>query len=352
MERNPLIDYGKGVLICLVTIGHAIQYAVYQGEGFWDNPLYQYIYMFHMPLFMAVSGYVSHAGIQREPYGQFVFNKLKTYGVPIVVWALLFRLAIALVRPPVSATGLLASIIHEANHGLWFLWALLGCLVITATIKATQWNFWLLGVGAFLGLLLLPERANLPMLKYMFPYFLTGYYCASIEGLAVRKRTYIWVFVGSFFLTAALYVIWRKEDYIYNSGMLLADGNSLPVAVRYLSGFVVSIFSALMIHQGYLRSSKWLQGVVTSLGRGSIYIYILQGYLFTLILQVAPRYFRPIASVPLGILIALALGLLVAFSCLWLGRAISSNQILAAVLFGRASRRSASAPASLAAIAR
>lgn len=61
MGRDISLDIAKGVLILLVVIGHGFQYAFGSNYGqsglFFINPIYRAIYMFHMPLFMFISGY-------------------------------------------------------------------------------------------------------------------------------------------------------------------------------------------------------------------------------------------------------------------------------------------------------
>ena len=57
MTRLIWIDRLKGLLIILVVLGHAIQ-EVLGGKCF-DNHLWNIIYSFHMPAFMAVSGYLN-----------------------------------------------------------------------------------------------------------------------------------------------------------------------------------------------------------------------------------------------------------------------------------------------------
>ena len=57
-KRLLWLDSLKGWLILLVVLGHAIQYSMVGSCE--DNHLWNIIYSFHMPAFMAVSGYVAY----------------------------------------------------------------------------------------------------------------------------------------------------------------------------------------------------------------------------------------------------------------------------------------------------
>lgn len=56
-ERLFYIDNIKGLLIILVVLGHSIQAA---GLGIETNLINRFIYSFHMPAFMAISGFLSY----------------------------------------------------------------------------------------------------------------------------------------------------------------------------------------------------------------------------------------------------------------------------------------------------
>ena len=57
-KRLVWADSLKGMLIALVVLGHAIQEAL--RDGCFDNHFWNYIYSFHMPAFMALSGYLNY----------------------------------------------------------------------------------------------------------------------------------------------------------------------------------------------------------------------------------------------------------------------------------------------------
>lgn len=58
-KRIEWVDAYKGLLILSVILGHAIQETLkVRGIGFEDNIWRNLIYSFHMPAFMAMSGYL------------------------------------------------------------------------------------------------------------------------------------------------------------------------------------------------------------------------------------------------------------------------------------------------------
>ena len=59
-ERLIWADALKGLLMILVIIGHAIQ--TVEQEACETNHLWNIIYSFHMPAFMAVSGWLAYRG--------------------------------------------------------------------------------------------------------------------------------------------------------------------------------------------------------------------------------------------------------------------------------------------------
>lgn len=56
-DRVLYLDLLKCFAIFLVIWGHSIQY--FKSTAYFDEPIYRIIYSFHMPLFMALSGYFS-----------------------------------------------------------------------------------------------------------------------------------------------------------------------------------------------------------------------------------------------------------------------------------------------------
>ena len=338
MNRNPFLDFAKGILIVLVTVGHSIQFAVYQDADFWADPLYKAIYLFHMPLFMGISGYLAFSGIQKSDFFLFSFRKCKAYILPILAWAVLFRLVTYLFTNKVTLEDLPVSILIEAAVNLWFLWALLGCLILTAFVKAMGWNFWLLYAASFFLVLLLPERGNIVMFKFMYPYFQVGYTLASAGSNEWKRFQRNALLIFAVVVTALGFYLWTKETYIYNSRMSLTLGNSGNIGLRYTVGFAASILMVFVLHFAYEKSIGIIKRSMEILGRDSIFIYILQSYLFIALSRVVTKIYAPISNVWLGSIIAVLLGLVIAWACWFIGSLLAKNDLVALMLFGKSKK--------------
>lgn len=54
--RLASLDMLKGFAIFMVIAGHAVQYLI--SGDYYDKAVYRVIYSFHMPLFMAITGFL------------------------------------------------------------------------------------------------------------------------------------------------------------------------------------------------------------------------------------------------------------------------------------------------------
>lgn len=85
-SRNITFDIMKGFLIILVVIGHAIQVTYRSTDmNVWLNPVFNFIYTFHMPLFIFVSGIFFKSSL-RLCLADFVKKKAKRLLLPTMVF--------------------------------------------------------------------------------------------------------------------------------------------------------------------------------------------------------------------------------------------------------------------------
>lgn len=108
-KRIDYIDAVKCFAITLVVLGHVIQNVLFR-DTYESLYPWRFIYSFHMPLFMMVSGYFAHnyLTIRKD-----CFRLL----VPYVMWAVVLAIQYR------SVTYLWNVVLYPDN-GLWFLWVL------------------------------------------------------------------------------------------------------------------------------------------------------------------------------------------------------------------------------------
>jgi fucose 4-O-acetylase-like acetyltransferase len=336
MRRDEFLDFVKGVLITLVVIGHATQYAVYQNAEFWSDPLFKAIYMFHMPLFMAVAGYVSFRGITTAAsQTAYVTRRVLVYGVPIFVWATIAQSVTLIFGDQGAWRHFPFAVIHYGVSSLWFLWALLGSITVTALVESTG-RFRPTGyVFALCAVLALPEMSHLPLFKYTFPFFLAGFFAARAGPVKLSDRHRRWVLLAALVGSGVCFAVWTPDTYVYNSKMAITADNVFNIGFRWLASASASVFALLLLIELHAAlPARWVSAFVVA-GRDSLYIYILQEYAFLLILKLASGLTPMSSHVVLGDAIAVVIGVSIAYGCWQLGGLLSRNSLSAKMLFGK-----------------
>ena len=278
--RIEWIDVVKGILILCVVFSHNIQY----GSGarmlaeklFFENKVFQYIYSFHMPCLMLISGYFFGFSVDKEKLWK---HRIKTVLIPTLAWAFipaLLGLVKAVLTQRINAqVGL--SFLRTMIEYYWFLWAILFCSALVWVVNRKMRDSVLVYMAIGAALLFAPDVLNTRMWIYMYPYFVTGY-------LFQRKPLYF----GHFFshklaysvllicLHAALFVRYDTSSFIYTTGIMV---RSFPQLFIDLYRFLIGFFgSAMVLWLGYILTpflNDRVRSILAYCGRISLTIYIL-----------------------------------------------------------------------------
>ena len=78
--RIPYLDFLKFFAIASVLLGHSVEQTT--GNDFWDNPIWSFIYTYHMPLFMLLCGYFFGSSLNLS-FGELVKKKVCPTGHPL-----------------------------------------------------------------------------------------------------------------------------------------------------------------------------------------------------------------------------------------------------------------------------
>lgn len=192
-QRIAYVDNIRAFLIALVVLGHCLQ-DTGCGE---ENILYKIIYSFHMPLFMAVSAYISYtARLEWRVVAKRAIQLL----IPFTCWAIIKSVLF-------KEIGYVVEIILQPDKGLWFLWALFFIIVIMKLAQVLSEylrisvNIVLIGVMALLYWVTLGcgiKSFGLPQITWQLPFYYLGW--------ILRKRQC--VESNNLLLSAMCFALW------------------------------------------------------------------------------------------------------------------------------------------------
>ena len=165
-KRIVYIDVVKFFAIWMVCAGHS-----YPMIDMSHHPiLYNWIYSFHMPLFMLLCGFFSLSSFDR-PFVIFLKQKIKQLLFPVITISLLTILVCILMK--VSNINMI--IRNEIIGGMWFLRTLFFCLVYTYIVKRLGCHDFIAAVGSIALALIVPHGYFLQF-NWMLIFFWTGYF--------------------------------------------------------------------------------------------------------------------------------------------------------------------------------
>lgn len=299
-QRTNFIDFIKGVAIFLMLYGHSLQYgsgATFLFSGlYWENTVMKVIYSFHMPLFIAVSGYLFYFSTQRHGAIKSVKKRIITLFPICLTWGVLLWGASVVYKHTYDIRALLRLIFTD----FWFLWAVMLCACVITCIDCIK-NRPLkvvVSIALFIGFFITPDFYWLNAHKFMLPYFAFGYIFAKHNVFRMIKEYINYIGITCLSLWGGLALLYNKDSYIYTTGITLIgkDGawQQLIIDVyRYMIGFtgvvVVLYLSFFLLKYLYTRKEIIITCIIKTIefiGRNSIEYYVLSTYLYV---YVVPR---------------------------------------------------------------
>lgn len=196
----------------LVILGHAIQW-VLSRECF-DSHIWNLIYSFHMPAFIAVSGWFSYRfKTNRGGYLSICERRFHGLIVPYVCWSLLS----CLLSGNFSLEHVCRMILYPDTF-FWFLWIL---FIICVIFVFCQWSseklrwdeLWVVGLmcGVLFGVMVLFDVRifGFQFLSYYFLFYTMGYCMHRFSILRIHNKI---VLMGLFLLWCFLAWHWNMHS--------------------------------------------------------------------------------------------------------------------------------------------
>ncbi len=317
-RRNDFLDGVKAFAILSVVFGHCIQYgsgdAFFSQAAFFDHPVFKFIYSWHMPLFMLVSGALFACTAREKTLREIALSRIRTLLVPILAWSV-----IPLVTAPDTAHSIRACLTTVFTN-LWFLWAILWCsLAVTALRRWFRDSLWAYAL-LFILMFFTSDDMNAHLYKFMYPYFVAGYLFMR-EGCAEKLRhvyTNPAVIAATGVLFAGLFALYSREAYIYTTGIsILHSSASRQLGIdlyRFCIGFAGCAF-LLMLFYGIAQRVRFpdrIKKAWLAVGRSTMGVYVISEQIFAYVLRRwtagVPGVHLLITSAETALILAFSLG--------------------------------------------
>lgn len=268
-QRNAYWDTVKALLIFLVVTGHCIQHFT-QGD-FWTNPVFTGIYIFHMPLFMFISGYFCHKSLEKR--GWHTLPRYSMRLVPAILAFTAIRAAILLRHMPLAQ-------ISPAYLGvLWFFTVLLECCLFGCIMTSLKHRAWRTAWCVLPLVIGIAADGYLPYARFfttMWPCFLLGTQTDTLRRLAARCERWHWLSLPA--AAAALY-LFRTDWYMYITPLTFSTEAVLAWIYRLLCAGAVS--AAFLYIMDICQAGQFTAAAVV--GRHTLGMYVLQAAFFKLL---------------------------------------------------------------------
>ncbi|MCA1370296.1 acyltransferase family protein [Bradyrhizobium sp. BRP14] len=285
-SRNLRLDFAKGVLILLVIIGHLLQSIIHrEGDSFWASPYFKSIYMFHMPLFMGISGYLSSGAVLRRSFIHSASDRARQLLLPMLFWCgLIWAVKFFFVSHPSSFTANLLDFWKELIGTYWFIWAaFFSSLLVRLLASFNRFSIWIIGASAIVVASVPVTVSIIPLVRYTYPFFCLGFLFAqgiAPAGVILRHKSALMVLL---LVTFLCFLAWGKETYAYNNLVLIRGAHS---AEQVLLMFIGSAAASAVAMQ--FISLCWRVGgsvriprfVAVEIGQSTLLIYLVQGAVF------------------------------------------------------------------------
>ena len=302
--RNLYLDILKFVNIILVIIGHSIQYGsgmeYLVGGKCLYNPIFSFIYSFHMPLFMLISGYLFYFSCKNKTENELLFAKAKQILIPLFCWSFvsllvhIIKIVLGVSSYKLSIIWILQTILSGFWGGPWFLWAIwwssLSIIIGRKFFKDSPIFYFIICISMFF----VPDKDNTAVYKFMLPFFILAYLFNKFDLKNKLEKIYSHKVFGFTILFAFLILLphFNFDTYIYTTGYYILDKNIVYQlhndCFRFVIGLVGSIAVMCIVHAFVDVIPLVINRCMAYIGSCTLGIYLVSNYIFDEVLKHLP----------------------------------------------------------------
>ena len=305
-SRINWIDFGKGLAIFFVLVGHVLL-GLYQSEKFpsWNNVLISLVaqlYIFHIPVFFALSGYFFKPISSLNEFWDYAKKKTIVLGIPYIFYSIIHfclqKVAGAAVRVPTTIFDLINIYKHPLGVSwyLYILWSILMIYGLLSIVIKNRRILFLISVLAY-GCTLFVQTDIYIIQKTLVwgVCFMLGSVLSKIHLNRIDSKKFLLFFIVFDFIYMLVwflfYEIESKKDYVsYNNPGLWGIAfivcivfsflffpkieKEFPKLFEYFSKYGKDSLGIYIIHAPIC---SMLRILMLKMGIGSVFLHIVIG---------------------------------------------------------------------------
>lgn len=319
-KRIDYLDLTKTVAIYLVIFGHCL--IRLDKDLSTGGQLSEFIYSFHMPLFMIVSGLFVCSSLKLD-LKTLVTKKFKQLVVPAITCTIISCLYFYIVRDNYNYRD-------EIIGNSWFLKTLFVCYLLFWFVKKVPLPDCVLCFLSCSILMLIPHSYSLQV-NWLFPFFWIGYFYKKYHNIIVSKINYISL------LSIIIYcLLYLYRNSIGFANYIRIDYNTLVTYNdRIIINFLIATSGSIAVMALCNTLVKYSPKSFVRIGQFTLGIYTLQTLILDntlqdIIMNDVENWFL------LNIVISPILSFTIMIICIWIIKILSCNKILDLIFFGGA----------------
>ena len=302
MKRDKFWDSLKFILIFFVVYGHMIE--TYTPDGSFNRAMYNFIYTFHMPFFMFISGRFSQIK-DRKKYLNGIIFILETY--------IVFQ-TIRCIKPILAGGTISVSDLISPKGTLWYIayLAIYRFIMYIVPHKYLNCNpIIIISTSFAIGILwgFMPICTFEKIISFL-PYYLMGYYSVQYNIKDKIKKIPLFVsLIGIITIFAIIYIFINYNiGYIiyYEMNYYLVDFKTSPLIlcidriIVYISAIIISILIMRVV---------LYTNVFSSYGSTTLFIYMYHTFIILSLRSLISNNF-----IPQNVILLLIYTILILFS--------------------------------------
>ena len=348
-KRIEYIDALRGFTMVLVVFAHIETYGF---DMYLSTIAGRMFSVFRMPTFFFISGFIAYKHRKWDVSTWFKMVKMKTrvQVIPTIVFGLIYTYL-------VCGTTLTTFFTHEAKLGYWFTLVLLEMYIILYSInlltdalvknkdKERICSSILLVSTAFILYLLKSPFLRIPSLHVWGDYFclhkLFVYFMYFALGhIAAMYKNIFEKILNNQYITAAIIIIFSIILYVY---LTFDDANmnhGISRFYRALQGPILGVTGSLIVYNYFRKyqhafvKEKAIGGVLQTIGRRTLDIYLLHYFFIPFLPQVGQILSDENRTIVLELIIGISLALCIIVLCLVISNILRTSNLLEYCLFG------------------